>query len=776
MFLVPRRLSHFIPASYLLVFLLPLILISAHWMWQMLEIHGLEKQQVTQRFLDSHKLTVKYEVDSLVTEIDKIRANVREHIESEAKERLILARKILQTVTATENGLKSLHELRKHALQSASPVLSDPAFQDIQAFDLYGNDLAFAGELHSGKSLNINLDCVQQATPQSGVVRVCRTEGEIFFIITHAALDLILAIGVTDTSIDAQAKQQAVEKIASHRYGEGGEGYLFAFQHDGTYLSHPVQKYIGMKLLDIEDPNGVKINQELVQLSRNGGGFLNYVWDRYKTGQLVEKVSYAKGYADWEWVIGTGFYLDTLLQTQEIQDDLVTHTLMQLLRYGLFITLFLTLLTAGIAYWIFRRVNGEIAHFSSFFSKNISEDNLIDTRLLHFNEFKALAQTANAMLSTRIQAQRQLTDVFNAIDDVIYVADPDSYELLFVNSAVEKVFGGNLTGQKCYKVLQGLEQPCDFCTNAKIFGENLGISCNWEYQNTVNKHWYSIVDRAIQWHDGRMVRFEHARDISEKKLAEIERQAYQERLEQAVEERTEDLKTRTDQLQLANRDLEGFSYSVSHDLRAPLRAIDGFVSILSEDYRDKLDAEGLRLFGIVQDNARKMGELIDDILNFSRAGRLELETTWLDMNNLVHAVWRELKHLYAEKHVEFNCGELPSVQADPHAIHQVMSNLLINALKFSAHRDPIVIEVNAQRVDGYIRYSVSDNGVGFNEEYKDKLFVMFQRLHGMDEFEGTGVGLAIVKRFIQKHGGRVYAQATPDQGATFSFELPYKKD
>ncbi len=742
----------------------------------MLEIHDLEKQQVSLRFLESHKLTVKYEVDTIVAEIDKIRADVRGHIENEAKEGLILARKILQTVTATENRIESLHELRKHALKSASPALSNPAFQDIQAFDLHGNDLAFAGALHSGNSLDIELDCVQQAILQSGVVKVCRTGGEHFFIITYDTLELILAIGVTDTSITAQAKQQALEKISSHRYGEGGEGYVFAFQYDGTYLSHPIQKYIGMKLLDIEDPNGVKINQELVQLGQNGGGFLNYVWDRYKTGLLVEKISYAKGYADWQWIVGTGFYLDTLLQTQEIQDDLVTQTLMQLLRYGLFITLFLTLLTAGVAYWIFRRVNGEIAHFSSFFSKNISEDNLIDTNLLHFTEFKALAKTANAMLSTRKQAQRQLTDVLNAIDDVIYVADPDSYELLFVNNTLERIFGNNLTGQKCYKVLQGQEKPCDFCTNAKIFGENLGMSCYWEYQNADTKHWYSVVDRAIQWHDGRMVRFEHARDISDKKLAEIERQAYQERLEQAVEQRTEDLQTRTDQLELANRDLEGFSYSVSHDLRAPLRAIDGFVSILSEDYRDKLDSEGLRLFGIVQDNARKMGDLIDDILKFSRAGRLELETKWLDMNNLVHTIWNELDHLYTEKQVEFNCGDLPSVLGDPHAIHQVMSNLLINALKFSAHRDPIIIEVKAEQIDGYIRYSVSDNGVGFNEEYKDKLFVMFQRLHGMDEFEGTGVGLAIVKRFIQKHGGKVHARAIPDQGATFSFDLPYKEE
>jgi len=243
-------------------------------------------------------------------------------------------------------------------------------------------------------------------------------------------------------------------------------------------------------------------------------------------------------------------------------------------------------------------------------------------------------------------------------------------------------------------------------------------------------------------------------------------------VERQVRQRTAELQRRTEDLQTANNDLEGFSYSVSHDLRAPLRAIDGFIAILREDYGPKLDAEGLRLFGVVSDNARKMGQLIDDILAFSRAGRHQLEYTMVDMNALVEEVWHGLDEQHGGRAVEFSRSDLPAVSADLRALRQVWQNLLANALKFSRSRDPARIEVSARQDDQTIWYQVKDNGAGFNPEYAGKLFGLFLRLHGMDEFEGTGVGLAIVKRFVQKHGGSVTAEGAVGAGASFSFSLP----
>ncbi len=231
-------------------------------------------------------------------------------------------------------------------------------------------------------------------------------------------------------------------------------------------------------------------------------------------------------------------------------------------------------------------------------------------------------------------------------------------------------------------------------------------------------------------------------------------------------------KKRATELENAVKDLENFSYSVSHDLRAPLRAIDGFVAILKEEYAPQLDAEGLRLFGVISANAKKMEQLINDILALSRAGRLELESSQVDMNALVNEVWSALSEHQEDRSIQFQCADLPGIACDLRAIRQVWQNLLGNAIKFTQGRDPAVIEVSAEQREGMIRYSVKDNGAGFDPAYAGKLFGLFLRLHGMDEFEGTGVGLAIVKRFIQKHHGETEGTGAVGVGATFSFSLP----
>ncbi|MCW3127458.1 MAG: Phytochrome, two-component sensor histidine kinase [Bacteroidetes bacterium] len=229
---------------------------------------------------------------------------------------------------------------------------------------------------------------------------------------------------------------------------------------------------------------------------------------------------------------------------------------------------------------------------------------------------------------------------------------------------------------------------------------------------------------------------------------------------------------RTEQLELANKELEAFSYSVSHDLRAPVRAINGFAQILMEDYGSKLDAEATRITGTILKNAKKMGQLIDDLLAFSHLGRQDLAKRNVSMKEMVVGICEDLNNEPRRTSTtEFKIGELPLAYCDPVTLRQVWTNLISNAVKYSKLKEKPVVEIGAETKGDEIIYYVKDNGDGFDMKYVNKLFGVFQRLHTDGKFEGTGVGLAIVHRVISKHGGRVWAEGKVGEGATFYFSL-----
>ncbi len=240
------------------------------------------------------------------------------------------------------------------------------------------------------------------------------------------------------------------------------------------------------------------------------------------------------------------------------------------------------------------------------------------------------------------------------------------------------------------------------------------------------------------------------------------------RLNAELEERVE---RRTEQLEAVNKELEAFTYSVSHDLRAPLRGMSGFARVLEEDYGERLDEDGKRYLEIIKSNAAQMGQLIDDLLALSRLGRQPLRATTLALEPLVREAFRQATADAPNASIEFQMDPLPECRGDANLMRQVFINLLSNAVKFSRHASPPRIQVGSMRENGEVAFFVRDNGAGFDARYAGKLFGVFQRLHGAEEFAGTGVGLAIVKRIIDRHGGHVWAAGETGKGATFYFTL-----
>jgi PAS domain S-box-containing protein len=348
--------------------------------------------------------------------------------------------------------------------------------------------------------------------------------------------------------------------------------------------------------------------------------------------------------------------------------------------------------------------------------------------------------------------------------DAIYIHDEEG-KIISWNKGAEQIYGFTEKESVNMKIWSIVPDYCVAETEEMIQDVLRGKKIQDVETTRITKHGKLI---AVQFAASLIV----DTDNDKRSVAITERDMTNQKLAEAkIHTLNKDLEDNVEQMKLVNKELESFSYSISHDLRAPLRSINGYANILAEEYDKLLDAEGKKMLTTVRRNATHMGILIDELLAFSKLGRKPVEKTTINMNQMVNQIVGELESA-RKVDTRVTMHDLPAAAADKVLINQVWANLISNAFKYSSKKAEPVVEIGAMSYDTHIEYYVKDNGAGFSMEYANKLFGVFQRLHRSEEFEGTGVGLAIVYRIVTKHGGRVWAEASVDVGATFHFTLP----
>jgi PAS domain S-box-containing protein len=377
-------------------------------------------------------------------------------------------------------------------------------------------------------------------------------------------------------------------------------------------------------------------------------------------------------------------------------------------------------------------------------------------------------------ITKRKEAEDELriqSEIMSHMAEAVYLVSMEDGIIVYTNSRFEELFGysqGEMLGKHVSIVNAPTEKSPDQ-TAAEIMSD---LDRNGYWAGEVLN-----IKKAgtVFWTHANVALFDHSKfgkvlvsvqeDITDRKNAEFQIKKLNEELEGRVIKRTE-------LLEAANKELEAFSYSVSHDLRAPLRSVHGYTKILMEEYESMLDEEGKRICGIISSSATQMGELIDDLLSFSRIGRTGMNPLQLDMKSIAKSVFEEMCPDNQKSKTNLKIGKLHKAFGDANLLKLVWTNLISNAIKYSSKESISEISISSQLKYGRITYSVKDNGVGFDMKYKHKLFGVFQRLHSEAEFEGNGVGLAIVQRIVMKHGGKVWAEGEEGKGATFYFSLP----
>ncbi len=566
-----------------------------------------------------------------------------------------------------------------------------------------------------------------------------------------------------------EADKQGVEGLREYLelFEYTGDTYAFVLDEQGRYLYHPDPSKVGQQA-------AVDFSAETIQMVLSS-----------EAGELEDaRTSAMFGYHALQNGGAVVVAMEATIMRRELEN----------LQRGSFIqlaaSLLLIALGGGAAIWItvgqpLRKLTRAAEQFAKGnLNAQVEPEDMEDELAMLGSTFNQMTVTMRSLVSgletnvaelvqttTALEvSERRFRMIFNSVNDAISLREIDTGRIIEANDRMCEMYGytrEELAQSKIGDLSSGegpytSEAGWNWIHKAATEGPQ---SHGWQGRRKDGSlFWVEInLTRVRVGEDDRILVV--ARDVTERKEAEQKIQEMNAQLERRVQERTAELLA-------ANQELEAFTYSVSHDLRAPLRAMDGFSRILLEDYGTEAPEEAVNYLKSIRRNAQHMGRLIDDLLALSRLGRKPLNKQWLDVREIVDRALAMLADDRAGRELDLRVGELGKCRGDELLLQQVWVNLLSNAIKFTRGGSPAVVEAGVLfNENGREVYYVRDNGVGFNMTYADKLFGVFQRLHRNEDFEGTGVGLAIVKRIVQRHGGEIWAESEPGKGATFYFTL-----
>ena len=445
--------------SFLTVILLSLILQTGFWVKNIYTINAIQKEQIEKEYLQFHKNVIKHEVNEVTRSIDEIRAEVRQRLKESLRKQISIAKNIATEISSRSTGIQDRAAIQNLILAASIPVLEMDEKRLIIIGTTEGNIL-FLKDHGTGDK-----DTPAARTAFRKIADTFRKSGEGYsswqnncsfngrhdntvFIGIFEPLQLLIVTGFYLEDMENTAKKQSLEIISSASYGPDGEGYLFALQYNGLYISHPSAQYVGMNLINLTDPNGVAINRKIIQTCKEGGGFVEYAWDRPQTGRPVGKISYVKGYPPWQWAIGTGFYLDDMQQVIATQKNILQNQLEALFfKIGLF-SLAIFILSGILTKLIVNRLNTELKTFHRFFNTPTDQSHAIDLEDIRYKEFHQLAQNANSMLSDRlameealVQSEKRFRHLIADLPQIAVQGYNSKREVIYWNRASETLYG-----------------------------------------------------------------------------------------------------------------------------------------------------------------------------------------------------------------------------------------------------------------------------------------------------------------------------------------------